>query len=316
MAAVDHCARRLGPSPHPQDDQTLSRRAALDELSAFREAHRSGSLPDRRFYELTMDEAVEQFLVEHLLDEKGREPMTVDDYRRLHHRWFSPAIGHRLVREVDDAAMDRLFGQMLTAGLSRSRMNQARSLYGPFFRWPKRRGLVRHNPMADFDLPTSTQVAHERTPPEVNEVCLLLSTAIEVVPDIAPLLPLGAVTGMRRSELVGLRRSRLHPARTVITVDTAVSGRRLKHTKTRQRRSLRIDDATMTMLTDQCRLQDERARASEVDLNPDPFLFTLAANASTPIAPDVLTKRMAVLKEHLGIDDKQAATIEREEVGS
>jgi hypothetical protein len=39
---------------------------------------------------VTVDEAIEQFLTEHLLGEKGREPRTVDDYRRLHLKWFAP----------------------------------------------------------------------------------------------------------------------------------------------------------------------------------------------------------------------------------
>ena len=68
-------------------------------------------------------------------------------------------------------------------------MNQAQSLYGPFFRWAKRRRLVTRSPMADFQLPTSSYVSSERTPPEVEQLCLLLRTAAEVVPDIAPCSP-------------------------------------------------------------------------------------------------------------------------------
>ena len=94
--------------------------------------------------------------------------------------------------------MDRLFGLMRRAGLSASRLNQAKSLYVPFFRWAKRRGMTTRNPMAEFQLPTSTYRSKERTPPETEELSLLLSTAVKVTPDIAPLLVLGAVTGIRR----------------------------------------------------------------------------------------------------------------------
>ncbi len=63
--------------------------------------------------------------------------------------------------------------------------------------------------MGNFELPTSTHVATERTPPEVEELCLLLREAVITIPDVAPVLVLGAATGMRRGELVGLRRSRI-----------------------------------------------------------------------------------------------------------
>jgi hypothetical protein len=75
-------------------------------------------------------------------------------------------------------------------------MNHARSLYAPFFRWAKRRRLIARSPMSDFELPTSTHVAREHRLPEVEQLCLLLESATEVVPDVAPLLVLGAVTGM------------------------------------------------------------------------------------------------------------------------
>jgi hypothetical protein len=65
---------------------------------------------------------------------------------------------------------------MRRAGLSRSRMNHAKSLYAPFFRWAKRRRLMTRSPMADFELPTSTHVSREHTPPEVEQLCLLLAS--------------------------------------------------------------------------------------------------------------------------------------------
>jgi hypothetical protein len=107
--------------------------AAARELAAF-VAEVSGS-PTPPSRELTMDAAVERFLTEHLREEKGREDKTISDYRKLHERWFSPEIGHRKVRDIEEQHIDRLFGRMRKAGLSRCRLNQAKSLYGPFFRW-------------------------------------------------------------------------------------------------------------------------------------------------------------------------------------
>ena len=291
-----------------------SRSEATKALATFvADLRGAAPVPEPEVYNATVDETIEVFLVEHLLGEKGREPRTIYDYRQLHAKWFSAEIGHRLVRDVDEPILDAAFGRMRAAGLSRSRMNQAKSLYRPFFRWATKRGLAVRNPMADFQLPTSTYVSSERTPPETDELCTLLAAAVEVVPDVAPLLVLGAATGMRRGELVGIRRSRIHPLQQRITVDAAVEGRRVKSTKTRTERSLFVDEETMAMLIRLGRHQDEAAALAGLSLVDDPFLFTREPDASVPLPPDTLTKRVAVLKEHLGIADKRPETIQRED---
>ena len=133
---------------------------ASRELAAFvTEVHESPPVPSSAERVLTVDAAIEQFLTEHLLGEKGRDRVTVQNYRGVHAKWFSPEIGGRRLVDVDEAAIDRIFGRMRRAGLSTSRLHDARNLYRPFFRWAKRRRLIRRNPMADFELPTSTHVA-------------------------------------------------------------------------------------------------------------------------------------------------------------
>jgi hypothetical protein len=42
--------------------------------------------------DITIDEAIERFLTEYLLGEKGRDPRTVRNYRGVHTKWFSPEI--------------------------------------------------------------------------------------------------------------------------------------------------------------------------------------------------------------------------------
>jgi integrase len=170
------------------------------------------------------------------------------------------------VLDVDEAAIDRIFGRMRKAGLSASRLHDARNLYQPFFRWAKRRGIIRRSPMIDFELPTSSHVATEHTPPEADQLCHYLQTAVEVVPDVAPVLVLGAVTGMRRGELVGLRRSRLFPNQGKIIVDTSSDNRRVKTTKTRKVRDVAVDSETMAMLLRHCVTMDEQAAAGGVEV--------------------------------------------------
>jgi integrase len=287
---------------------------ATRALAEFVSEVHGASLPvTKADRDITVDLAIERFLTEYLLGEKGRDPRTVRNYRGVHGKWFSPAIGGRRVADVDEAAIDRIFGLMRTAGLSASRLHDARNLYQPFFRWAKRRGIIPRSPMADFELPTSSHVAIEHTPPEVDQLCLYLEAAVEVVPDAAPALALGAVTGMRRGELVGLRRSRLFPNQGKITVDTASDNRRLKTTKTRKVRDVAVDPETTAMLLRHCVSMDERAAACDVEVAPDAFMFSLEPDCSLPMSADYLTKRVAILKEYLGIASKRPAVAARED---
>jgi hypothetical protein len=54
--------------------------------------------------------------------------------------------------------------------------------------------MTTRNSMVDFELPTRTYLSTEPTSPEIEQLTLLLNTAVEVMPDIALLLMLGAVT--------------------------------------------------------------------------------------------------------------------------
>jgi integrase len=292
-----------------------SKAAAAALLGEFVDEMSSSQLPETQdLRDITVDQAMDRFLDEYLAIEKGRAEKTIGDYRNLHRRWFSPTIGAQQVKRVDSATMDRLFGAMRHAGLSATRLNQPRSLYAPFFRWAKRRGMTARNPMAEFQMPTSSYRSKERTPPEIEELSLLLSTAVEVTPDIAPLLVLGAVTGTRRGELVGIQVSGVDWKKDQITIASAVtSSGKVKTTKTRKSRTFHIDPETTAMLERHHSQMKVRAAAAGIELATDAFLFSLAEDASTPMPPDYLTKRVAVLKSYLGIEEKRPDVVALED---
>lgn len=260
-----------------------------------------------------LDDAVRRYLYEHLLDNMGRDQRTVDDYWKLHKKWFSSKLGQRLVRDLTRPMFDQRFGAMRREGRSRSRMNQARSLYVPFFRWAINNGITTRHPLLNYELPTSTHVSRETVPPEVEEVVLLLNTAFDVVPEVAEILVLDATSGMRRGELVGIRESSLRPATSEVRVTTAVSGTRVKTTKTRKERDVALDTETMAMLGRILEWRCELAAEAGIALAPDPYLFSLSLDASTPMDPDHVTKRVAVLKSHLGIENKRPETVALED---
>lgn len=292
-------------------DSEEEARAKLAQLVTEVRAADGATRSDAR--RVTFDAAVRRFLYEHLRDERRREPSTVDGYWRLHQYWFADALGGRIVRDLTRPMFDARFGVMRRAGLSRSRMNQARSLYAPFFRWAIHQGMTSKNPMAGFELPTSSHISRETVPPEVEEVALLLSTAFEVVPEVAEILVLAATTGMRRGELVGIRASSLRLDDLVLRVTTAVAGTRVKPTKTRVERDVALDPETAALLGRILERRHELALAARVPIVDDPYLFSLAIDSATPMAPDYLTQRVRVLNSHIGIEDKRSETIVAED---
>lgn len=125
--------------------------------------------------------------------QQGRRGVSTEAAPAL--RRVAPEIGARRLRDIDYETMVRIFGKMRRAGLSRSRMNNAKSLYQPLFAWAERLRVIRRSPMVGFKMPKSSQVARSRTPPEVDQVCLLLGTAVEKTPDVAPCSPWGRSPG-------------------------------------------------------------------------------------------------------------------------
>lgn len=306
---ADGSPRRLHRTVHVRTESEATR-ALADFVAELRDGTRPDTTADR---DITVDDAVERYLIEHLQGERGREAGTIDEYRGVHVKRFSPYVGSRRLRDLDEATIDRLFGRMRAAGLSRSRMNAARNLYAPMFRWARRRGIVHRSPMAEFELPTSLHVARERVPPEVEQLIRYLEAAVELVPDVAPVLTLGAVTGMRRGELVSVRRSAFDARRNRLRVDTAIAGKRVKTTKTRVERDVVLDESTVAMLERHCAEMDARAAQVGVEVGPGGFVFSLEPDCSLHMPAEYLTRQVAKLKAHLGIATKRPEVVALED---
>jgi integrase len=278
---------------------------AVHALARYVSEINDGLLPATKFdRDIVLNDAIERYLDEYLRDEKGRAPATLRNYRRFHNTWFKPELGKKRVRDITEADMDRIAGKIRRAGRSTSRLQDVRNLYAPFFRWAKRRGIVRRSPMAEFDVPTSLYIPQEHVPPEVEQLCLYLTAAVQVVPDVAPVLTFGAVTGMRRGELVTVQRSGLVPGELKL---------RIYAPKTRRAREVAVDAETMAMLLRHCALMDERAATQGITVGPDAYVFSLEPDCSKPMSPDHLTKQVAKLKEFLGIANKRPDTVALED---
>ena len=186
-------------------------------------------------------------------------------------------------------------------------MNNARALLSGAFKWGKRYRKVTSNPIDGFELPASTHTPCHTTAPESDDLLRLLATAAEHDEMLVPVLRLAASTGLQRGELSGLRRDRLHLDRHELIVDTAINDAGgivvEKQTKTRSSRAVSLDEATVELLQGHLAEMDARAAVCGTSVARDGFVFSLDPNCSTPLRPELLTRRMRRLRKEHGLTD-------------
>ena len=255
---------------------------------------------------LTVDSLVAWYL-EFAREDRGLDHSTLTGYADVYSHWLKEPIGHKRASSITTANIDKAFGRMRRAGLSRSRMNNARALLSGAFTWGKRHRKVTSNPVDGFELPLSTHTPRHTTAPEPDELLRLFATAAEHDEVLAPVLKLAATTGLRRGELSGLRRDRLHLERQELIVDTAINdaGGTVveKQTKTSSSRTVSLDGATVDLLRGHLAEMDARAAACGTSVGSDGFVFSLDPTCSTPLRPELLTRRTRRLRKELGATD-------------
>ena len=282
-----------------------SRSAASKELAAFASETGDGShLPSRAQKTFTVNDLVEWYLV-FAREERGLEHSSLVGYAHAYDHWLKDVIGSIAAHKLQAADLDKAFGIMRRAGLSHSRMNNGRAVLSGAYKWGKRHRKVNVNPVDRFELPQSKKAKRETATPEIDELLRLLDGADLHDPELAPVLKLGATTGMRRGELSGLRRDRLRLERGELVVDTAINDAGgvvvEKSTKTKKSRVVSLDPATIAMLREHLAAMDARAGLCRVIVPDDGFVFSLDVLCALPMRPELMTRRMRQLRAKLGI---------------
>jgi integrase len=74
-----------------------------------------------------------------------------------------------------------------------------------------------------------------------------------------------------------------------------------KQTKTRGSRAVSLDMATVDLLRQHLAELDTRAAVCKTSVAPDGFVFSLDPTCSTPLRPELLTRRMRQLRKEYGL---------------
>ena len=109
------------------------------------------------------------------------------------------------------------------------------------------------------------------------------------------------VTGSRRGEMCALRWSDINFDRLELSVKNSNNRRRIKDTKTHQRRKQAMDVITRAVLVAHRTRADELCNALGGELTRDTFVFSVEADGSVPLPPASVSQRYRRLAQKLKI---------------
>ncbi len=222
--------------------------AALSELLA---AHQSGTFvaPSR----LLLRDFVGPWMAG--LENQGRKPTTLHGYRAVLNTHVLPRLGNVALQELRASDFDALYASLLkTGGLSLTSVHHVHAVMNKLLNDAERKGLVMRN-VARLATAPSLTTARSKAPEMQVWTPAELSTFLRSIEGNRneTLFRLLAMTGMRRSEVVGLRWSDVDLARHRLTVNqaaTVVDGDEVLDTpkSRRSRRVIDLDTDTVSLL--------------------------------------------------------------------
>jgi len=158
-------------------------------------------------------------------------------------------------------------------------------------------GYVTTNVAALAEPPSQPQP----NPPTPEEAALVLSVAWQQDEEWGTFLFMTMVSGSRRGEMCALRWSDVNLERLELFVKHSNNGRRIKDTKTHQRRRQAIDVITRKVLLAHRVRAEERCKALGGELAGDAFVFSAEADSSLPLKPPSVSQRYRRLAKKLKI---------------
>jgi integrase len=252
----------------------------------------------------TVAELLERWL-EHVED-LGRSPATIYNYRRYVTKELTPVIGSLRLSKLTAGHLDRLYSALRRRGLAPATIRQIHAIMRAALHQAVRWGLVSRNVASLASAPSQPQ--REQHPPTADEVLALIAAAEELEPMFGLFVRVLAATGMRRGEACGLRWSdidlgagRLTVQRSHLALPNAVGDH---PTKTRSVRTVTLDPATVAAFTVAWRAARHLARFAGVDDDSRRagYVFSFDADGSSAWRGDTVSARWIRSRRAAGVE--------------
>ncbi|HET9733173.1 MAG TPA: site-specific integrase [Acidimicrobiales bacterium] len=225
----------------------------------------------------------------------GRSPKTLYEYRRKVDRQIRPALGAKPLDKLTAHDLDLFYANQLAAGLSDRSVLHLHRILTAALRQGRKWGWVTRSVAEDATPPKPVQ-AHLNPPPP-DRVSALVGEAGRPAarnPELATVITLAALTGMRRGELCGLQWGDVDWQASTVTVRRAIwqAGGTVgvKPPKTHQVRELRLGAHAMGVLAGRAERATVDATMAGITLRPTAFVFSPEVDGSRPMRPDSVTQ--------------------------
>ena len=232
-------------------------------------------------------------------------PTTLRAYRSDIEQTIRPALGKVALARLTAKHLDDLYRAMKDAGKTPKTIRNHHAIISSALHQAVRWGWLRTN-VAELAKPPRTTQRRVKAP-SVDAVRAVIQAAEERDPRLAALLMLGALTGMRRGELCGLKwhdvdfaRGELEVSRAVILVPGGVAE---KGTKTDRVRRVALDEVGMSLLVEYKKQVDAWARQVGTAVASDAYVFSPYLDGSKPFRPDNVTGFFVRARDSLGLHE-------------
>jgi integrase len=223
---------------------------------------------------------------------QGRATTTLDGYRINIESTIRPALGSIMLNKLTARDLDAFYGRLIAEGTTPAMVMHHHRVISAALR------------QAEKWLSVPLSVARNASPPRVpakpmivpppERVRALIDLAASSRnPELATLITVAALTGMRRGELCGLRWSDIDWKGPSLTVRHSIwqtrDGWGVKDPKTHQHRRLLLGEQTMAVLLGRYHRVGDAVSLAEVELAEDAYVFSPELDGVQPILPNRVT---------------------------
>ena len=264
----------------------LTRQAAKEFRDERRMALRRNAVVTKS--SVTVAQYMDDWMAAHFTT-KQLKPSTQESYREQVEGYIKPRIGSVRLQDLTAAHVERLYADLLTEGGKGGRPLSPRTveLTGTILRMALKKAvtiykLISSNPAADVDLPRPRKGKQDTW--NADEMRAIVKAAAEH--PLGAMFILGAATGARRGELLGLRWSNVDFASRTVTFQHNRVGLRSSvqegSLKNDEVKTVTVDEATMTILQLHRKKQAELRLASRTWDSGD---YVFCNNDGSPLHP-------------------------------